>query len=702
MAASGPTRHLPDISPPVVPIPQTPFWAWNRLEGRPRKQDFSNVLKARIHDPLWMLGRQWQMGEYKGTDSGTGIAAKAEIKYQKIVAVNGLNATEPIAYDLSKPLEPMIEAVTYNWSIKERLLMGKKWLFFLSKSVIAGAITSPQYDALILKFTNAPYPLGFSLDATEPTSASSDEQIISGAAIFSDNETADFIKGNSLSGNIIDGGVVFEVVKNITASTPGTVVNSILEGILSPAIASSPPPVIPGMISYAPLQTAIVNFNKWVNKMYSIPAPNKENWVPQRLEYQFDTYWGNVAGAGNARLFSTAYHGGHFDWYSFIQDTGFFTLAPDITPSATGTFRRQVLMAKASFPGMPASRWWEFEEGNVNFCKIDADTTDIAKIVLTQFALLFQDDWFVIPCRLPVGSYSKISGIAVTDVFGVKTYIPNYSSRPTPPSGTSTVIPSFTEEPIEWKSWRWMDISKKNDVVSATHAPAGCFILTPAVNGILESKPIESVLFMKDEMADIVWGIEKIVPNNLGRGKDGMDAVNKFRTYLKKIKGSADDILPIPTDPDAKLTYQLSSTEVPENWIPFMAVHKTSPPSNRRINFQRSAMPRIIDQYNNSMIRPRTEILNYGLRTITAGLPAINGNRNIFMQNYGFPLAPFTYKPLFIQEEEIPREGTLVETTFQRARWLNGKTVSWIGRKKTVGRGEGNSGLTFDNINNVK
>ena len=38
---------------------------WNRLEGRPRKNDFSQSIRAEIRDPLWMLARQWQLGEFQ-------------------------------------------------------------------------------------------------------------------------------------------------------------------------------------------------------------------------------------------------------------------------------------------------------------------------------------------------------------------------------------------------------------------------------------------------------------------------------------------------------------------------------------------------------------------------------------------------------------------------------------------------------------
>ena len=41
---------------------------WNRLEGRPRTERFDRALRAEIRDPLWMLTRQWQMGEFRGDE----------------------------------------------------------------------------------------------------------------------------------------------------------------------------------------------------------------------------------------------------------------------------------------------------------------------------------------------------------------------------------------------------------------------------------------------------------------------------------------------------------------------------------------------------------------------------------------------------------------------------------------------------------
>jgi len=52
----------------------------------------------------------------------------------------------------------------------------------------------------------------------------------------------------------------------------------------------------------------------------------------------------------------------------------------------------------------------------------------------------------------------------------------------------------------------------------------------------------------------------------------------------------------------------------------------------------------------------------------------------------------------FIEEEEVPRAGVIVNRTFKRTRWIDGKTILWVGRTKNTGRGEGWSGLMFDRL----
>jgi len=52
--------------------------------------------------------------------------------------------------------------------------------------------------------------------------------------------------------------------------------------------------------------------------------------------------------------------------------------------------------------------------------------------------------------------------------------------------------------------------------------------------------------------------------------------------------------------------------------------------------------------------------------------------------------------PYRVREEAVPRTGLKVVREVVRCRWLLGKTHLWIARRKGVGRGEGSSGLRYD------
>ena len=54
--------------------------SWTRLEPGTRDTPQSETLRARIYDPLWMLGRQWQLGEMQGEDNGTPVSARLRFR----------------------------------------------------------------------------------------------------------------------------------------------------------------------------------------------------------------------------------------------------------------------------------------------------------------------------------------------------------------------------------------------------------------------------------------------------------------------------------------------------------------------------------------------------------------------------------------------------------------------------------------------
>lgn len=196
-------------------------------------------------------------------------------------------------------------------------------------------------------------------------------------------------------------------------------------------------------------------------------------------------------------------------------------------------------------------------------------------------------------------------------------------------------------------------------------------LLLPTVPKIQESRPIETVTFIRDEMANMVWGIETLVPH--GEWVTGSGAAARYHDQLQHL---VDDLLPPapaagePEEPRAKIRYEIMN-QIPENWIPFIPVHLDD--EHREIQLQRAAMPRFLENSSSSpdKVRPRTSLLQEGLST---------------------------KQPFYIYEEEIPRAGASVYHSYKRTRWMNGKVIVWLGARKTTGRGQGSSGLAFDRI----
>jgi hypothetical protein len=73
------------------------------------------------------------------------------------------------------------------------------------------------------------------------------------------------------------------------------------------------------------------------------------------------------------------------DWYDFDAN-------PEVTLGGAGDaaatrITQTVIPAPATFRGMPAVRFWEFEDARVDFGSVDAGPTDFIRMLLVEFAL---------------------------------------------------------------------------------------------------------------------------------------------------------------------------------------------------------------------------------------------------------------------------------------------------------------------------
>src|SRR5438128_11578796 len=95
---------IADIADALAERQYPTITTWNRLEGRPRRPDFARALKAEVRDAMFMLSKQWQMGEFQGDDAGSPATAKIQLSTTRLRSYKAASgATLP--FDESLPLE---------------------------------------------------------------------------------------------------------------------------------------------------------------------------------------------------------------------------------------------------------------------------------------------------------------------------------------------------------------------------------------------------------------------------------------------------------------------------------------------------------------------------------------------------------------------------------------------------------------------
>ncbi len=561
--------------------------AYNRLEPRPRTENFERSLRAEVRDGLWMLTRQWQMGELESEDAGSAIDARLATTQIHIdrISLQGNNGHQ---YDEMIPMETMVESEAVPFTHALKVQVGQYFL-----QLHTPALKTKYLPRYLSKFA-------FQTDPEDQFKGQTDGLNL---YIATRNRAID---GEKLYRSLLDN--TFKTFITVDAAD-----NTAIDGMID-------------------------QVKNWFKRQYFQPAqPADSAWHPQQLDYQF-----SIAAPGNntqSVLRASQYYQGRLDWYAFDEDLRSSPLSTD-NPSPVIMVEDSVpisyLPNNTTFKGMPSPRFWEMEDSQINFGKLNAKTTDHLLLLFAEFGLIYDNDWFVIPYKMPVNTLCEIKGFVVTDVFGERTLIQAADQ------GTDN----------SWQKWSMFNLSNTGTMGNYNHQ----FFLPASLTQTLESEPIEKVNFIRDEMANMVWGIEDIIPDAVNKGISGYEAANK--TGLEP---------PPIAESKAKIRYLLGTT-VPENWIPFMPIHK--PGSNQEINFQRAAMPKLGDPPKD-IVKAKGVLLN--------------------------EVQPHYY----INKEEIPYSGTIVYRTYQRTRWYHGKTYIWIGRYRETGRGPGNSDLRFDQIESV-
>ena len=453
----------------------------------------------------------------------------------------------------------------------------------------------------------------------------------------------------------------------------------------------------PAGITNDQLARLFVRFFKWYARLHLQPREVKsEAWRKHQLGYRFELNppVGPAAPdpqTDKTRLQALDYRNGALDWYSFHASdirghNGKHWTQHD--PVKTHPARITI--------GGTSPRWWAFEDAAMDFGKLDVAKPDLAKLMLMEFVLIYGDDWFSVPLPIKMSNLVRIDELEVSNVFGEKEILKPARIRHNKPM-------------LRWELFTLSPIAENGQVNSLTSNSTGVgngdVLFIPPVAGFREeSPPIEEVRFLRDEGANMVWGIEHIVPNGLGRPIDGFDAQRERidRQHEAEIARLEQEIAKIEqefaagnlSDEDPQIQigkkqkkiailkegpkpssggiprYRLATT-VPENWIPFT-------PTNEQ---------RFFDVNYNAIRLNRAQMLRNTDDEVPRTIPAMSR------------LLELSEDPLlWLEESAVPRSGLRVQLTKQRIRWVDGKTYVWSGRKVLTGKGEGSSGLRFDSI----
>jgi hypothetical protein len=505
---------------------------WTRLEPRCRDADMRNTVSARVFDPLWLMARQWQLGEFQGEDTGTPVLARVRARTAMLSRchlgeLKPNTSTQAAAYDpQSMPLETFIERQRVRAANATDARM-------LRLSVEAGLHFLRMLE---LQPLSRSYRAAFiTRYALQPL----DEQTLQAL----DAAPTRFVQ--TMVGRAPD---ARRVEKIFRSGPPGQVV---LEPALEIAAADR-----------AEVEQTATRWLAWYETLFCEPAPSTATaWVPDRLEYAA-TVAGRLSEQPGDEMALTAseFYEGHLDWNHFDLNRE-VNLGSD-SDRRFGSITETTVPAPVSFRGAPAARFWEFEDARIDYGLLSAGPADLAQMLIAEYVSSYGNDWFVLPLTLRVGSLTSVRSLVVSDTFGVRTLLR--------PIGDRALAKPF------WSMLQLAYLRRAGTDAALPGAKTNLFFLPPALGRSLEGAPVEDVLFARDEMANLAWAIERSIESPIEQPMPRADVVSA-------------EVGQEGLGRTGEARYRLAST-VPAYWIPLLPVQLAVAPNKVISRLKRGAV----------------------------------------------------------------------------------------------------------------
>jgi hypothetical protein len=560
--------------------------SWRRLEGTNVDPEMTEGLSARLADPLWALARQWQVGEFHGEDAASPVLVSAEVDAIPLAGVQAGPHRRPA--DQYLPLEALVEAETVRGgpaAIRMGLESGEALLDRLR--VMPG--TGDAIEALLTEYRVDPALLE-SVDDLDPVGAAR-LRFLARRTIDASSVRADFVSAGRDAR-------AMSVVQDLGGARAAT-----LAAVIEAWVVAE-------------------------DSLFDEVEDDSPVWIDHRLEYRF----GAVAlGDDDIVLLDTPeYPGGSLDWFDFDvatvkrqQGSAGEVTADGVTHAAV-----EVLASPVQFAGQPASRFWEFEDGDVDFGDLAGGPEDLARSVIAAFATVAGDDWLLVPVTLPVGTLARVQSVHVLDDFGGRHEIRSTAENDAAAAAAGTGPAS--------RPWRFFELHGDGSADAAGQRRAPMLFLPPVLDALETSLPVEAVEFRRDEMANLAWAIERRVESAWGRAVD------------------RDSAIAPPSPPMPGLWDYTLMTTVPASWVPLVPVQHTGD------------------------LWPQVVLRRGRIAHARSDEAAPTDPRSVLLRDD---------EPFILEEEEVPHGGVRVTRRYQMARDSDGGVHVWVGRRKTPASG---------------
>lgn len=333
---------------------------WQRLESASVTADLAEGQEARIADALWLLGRQWQVGELTGDDASHPLLVEADMEFAPITRFQP-GASEDAGPILEVdgvhvPLEVAVERMPVRSSVAGARIAAEAGLHLFRLLDHHGA------DGGLRQHLRKAWPLALPADDGLDAVGWAELRLLTRRSFDARAFRRDDPDPGSFGGAAAD---------------------------------------------------AIEQWTSWYDTVFSEPDPDApESWSAERLDHRFRL--SAHPDGGEVVLDAPEYRGGHLDWYAFDVRDDVKLQAP---PSAR-TRRVTAIPTRATFAGQAATRWWEFEDVDSWFGDVQSAPEDLARVAVAAFGATFGEDWFLLPVRLPVGHLARVRRLRVLDSFG--------------------------------------------------------------------------------------------------------------------------------------------------------------------------------------------------------------------------------------------------------------------------------------------